>query len=277
MAGMKEAEQKRIYCTSCGAYVGENEEKCPYCGAINPTGAEAAHMRRLNRIRSDMAQMEDDLEETYVRELKSRGSRIAKTTVCIILAAAAIAAAGFLMNRISESRYSRQLEQELAFERAYFPQLNRIYDEGDDDATLEYLYSLYSLDGASVLWSWPHHDYFQYYSTYRQLQEAGKMMAGETEKNEDLLTWLVYDILTDQRAEYRTVDDAHLDDDEREKVLTWQEEEEIFLTERLGLTEPELDEIWQKSLHRSGSFADYEKMKKALAPYLKRWTGDEQS
>ena len=103
------------------------------------------------------------------------------------------------------------------------------------------------------------------------------MMAGETEKNEDLLTWLVYDILTDQRAEYRTVDDAHLDDDEREKVLTWQEEEEIFLTERLGLTEPELDEIWQKSLDRSGSFADYGKMKKALAPYLKRWTGDEQS
>ena len=274
---MRQTQQKRIYCTNCGAYVGEDEEKCPYCGAINPTGAEAAHMRRLNQIRSDMAQMEDDLEETYVRELKARGSRVTKVAVGVILAVAVLICAVFLMNRISESKYSRQMEQELAFERASFPELNRIYDEGDDDATLEYLYSLYSLEGASVLWSWPHHDYFQYYSTYRQLREARKMVAGETEKNEDLLTWLVYDILTDQRAEYRTVDDAHLTGDEREKILAWQKEEEIFLTEHLGLTEAELDEIWQKSLHRSGDYADYGNMKKALAPYLKRWTGDEQS
>ena len=175
---MKKTEQKRIYCTNCGAFVGEKEEKCPYCGAINPTGAEAAHMRRLNRIRSDMAEMEDDLEETYVRELKQRGSHLAKIAVGIILAVLALFAVGLLMNRISDAKYSRQLKQELAFEQEYFPQLNRVYEQGDDDATLEYLYELYSLDGASALWAWPHRDYYEYYSAYRDLQEARKMMAG---------------------------------------------------------------------------------------------------
>ena len=76
---------RSFYCTSCGAQVDENEEKCPYCGAINPVGAEAAYMDRLHQLNTKMSEMDDDLEETYVRELKKNGTRVAWTAGIIFV------------------------------------------------------------------------------------------------------------------------------------------------------------------------------------------------
>ena len=84
---------KSFYCTSCGAQVSENEEKCPYCGAINPVGAEAAYMNKLHKLNKTMSQMDDDLEETYVRELKRSGVRLARTAGIVILIFLILAAA----------------------------------------------------------------------------------------------------------------------------------------------------------------------------------------
>ena len=114
-------ERKRIYCTNCGAWVGENEEKCPYCGMINPTGAEAAHMRRLNAIRDDMAGMEDDIEETYTRELKEKGSLALKIGIGVLIISLLLCLAAFIKLRLEERNTSREMDQEIAFERSFFP------------------------------------------------------------------------------------------------------------------------------------------------------------
>ena len=60
-------------------------------------------------------------------------------------------------------------------------------------------------------------------------------------------------------------------EEERQKVLGYFEEEDVFLTDVLGLDEAAQDEIWKQSLTREGGYADYDKLKKALAPHLAKW------
>ena len=37
-----------MYCTNCGAEIDENDASCPYCGYLNPYGAERKYMKDLS-------------------------------------------------------------------------------------------------------------------------------------------------------------------------------------------------------------------------------------
>ena len=274
---------KRIYCTNCGAPVGEFAEKCPYCGALNPTGAEAAYMEKLRGIRSEMAEMDDDLEETYVRELKKRGSRFGKIAAGIAIVIVAFILLISVNEMIFRVRAKRDSEREIAFQKEYFEELDRVYGQGDDASTLDYIQSLYGKDGASALWTWKHMDYFEFYGDYSDMKAvrdalakleggAGKeLSAREREGYEGDIAWVVYRILQTRRDEYRGLSQAKVTEEERQKVLGYFEEEDVFLTDVLGLDEAAQDEIWKQSLTREGGYADYDKLKKALAPHLAKW------
>ena len=49
---------KEIECPNCGAVFEAKEPKCPYCGHINPMGAEAKFLRDLEKTRKDMDQVD---------------------------------------------------------------------------------------------------------------------------------------------------------------------------------------------------------------------------
>ena len=274
---------KRIYCTNCGAPVGEFAEKCPYCGAMNPTGAEAAYMEKLRGIRKDLAAMDDDLEEAYVRELKKRGSRFGKVAAGIAIAILALILLFAVNEMVYRNKAKRESAKEIAFQKEYFAELDRVYEKGDDESTLDYIQSLYEKEGASSLWSWKHMDYFEFYETYRDMKAVREMLTKleggegkglgprEREGFESDITWTVYRILQSRNDEYRSLSNAKVTEEERQKVLGFQEEEEVFLKDDLGLSEADQDEIWKQSLNREGGYADYDKMKKALAPYLAHW------
>ena len=268
-------ERKRIYCTNCGAWVGENEEKCPYCGMINPTGAEAAHMRRLNAIRDDMAGMEDDIEETYTRELKEKGSLALKIGIGVLIISLLLCLAAFIKLRLEERNTAREMDQEIAFERSFFPELDRIYAEGNDEATLEYIYQLYEREGSSALWSWPHYDYFRHYEDYRGMLHARAMLSGDEDLHEDELGWFVYRILKElENSKNDSLSYENLTAGERETILTWFQEEADFLTNDLKLTEDDITVIREKSLDKNGGFMTYENAEKALKPWISRWVSE---
>ena len=101
---------------------------------------------------------------------------------------------------------------------------------------------------------------------------AGKeLSAREREGYEGDIAWVVYRILQTRRDEYRGLSQAKVTEEERQKVLGYFEEEDVFLTDVLGLDEAAQDEIWKQSLTREGGYADYDKLKKALAPHLAKW------
>ena len=237
--------KKRIYCTNCGAMVGENEEKCPYCGMINPTGAEAAHMRRLQGIRREMEDMEDDVGEAYVRELKKKGSRAVKIAAAVVMLLILLVLLPAAVHMVEKNKSERQMKEEIAFEKKYLPELERIYAAGDDDATLEYLNSISGEDGAAALFGWRHHDYFNRYATYKEMQAVREKTAEGSQPDEGRVNYLVRRILAEERAEYMSLDYAVVTEEEREKILAWQEEKSNFLRRDLSLSEEELDKIWE--------------------------------
>ena len=48
---------REIECTNCGAVFDAGEPKCPYCGHINPMGAEAKFLRDLEKTRKELNQI----------------------------------------------------------------------------------------------------------------------------------------------------------------------------------------------------------------------------
>ena len=56
---------KEIECPNCGAVFEAKEPKCPYCGHINPMGAEAKFLRDLEKTRKDMDQVDDEARKAY--------------------------------------------------------------------------------------------------------------------------------------------------------------------------------------------------------------------
>ena len=56
---------KEIECTNCGAVFDAGEPKCPYCGHINPMGAEAKFLRDLEDTRKDLDHLEFSCPVTF--------------------------------------------------------------------------------------------------------------------------------------------------------------------------------------------------------------------
>ena len=53
------SDKERIVCTSCGASFDKDEPKCPYCGTLNPYGAEKEYKEKLEDIREKLDVVDD--------------------------------------------------------------------------------------------------------------------------------------------------------------------------------------------------------------------------
>ena len=40
----------QVQCFNCGAVHSVDDPRCPYCGALNPVGAEKAYMNKLDDL-----------------------------------------------------------------------------------------------------------------------------------------------------------------------------------------------------------------------------------
>ena len=74
---------KEIECPNCGAVFEAKEPKCPYCGHINPMGAEAKFLRDLEKTRKDMDQVDDEARKAYGTEIKKGAKSTAKTVLIV--------------------------------------------------------------------------------------------------------------------------------------------------------------------------------------------------
>ena len=54
-----------MYCTNCGAEIDENDASCPYCGYLNPYGAERKYMKELEVIRVKTDKEEENREVNF--------------------------------------------------------------------------------------------------------------------------------------------------------------------------------------------------------------------
>ena len=77
----------QVKCFNCGAVHSVDDPRCPYCGALNPVGAEKAYMNELDDLKDETDQLAEDAEDDFGDNVQSNAKRIVLIAIIAIAAA----------------------------------------------------------------------------------------------------------------------------------------------------------------------------------------------
>ena len=182
-------------CDNCGGVFKKTLPKCPYCGAINPEGAEKEYNNKLNNIREKL----DVVDELAVEEYKNGLKLFFKTFFVVLPVFAILAAIWFFIEKggmknisVRPKPYEPVLVSiEEANER--FKEWNDLHDK----ERYSDLYELVNAYGYSEMNSnWVHSNFYQKYYYISEIDKgvsdikAGKKLGSYT--LQDILWSLIY-------------------------------------------------------------------------------------
>ena len=104
-----------MFCPECGAEFDEAEPKCPFCGQMNPRGAQEAYMKKLRALNDQTERLADEAEEAVRQQTRENGRALIRVLV-IIFAVAAILVA---IAKISEARREKEMLRYLREDSGY--------------------------------------------------------------------------------------------------------------------------------------------------------------
>jgi len=148
---------KEIECPNCGAVFEAREDKCPYCGHINPMGAEAKFLRDLEGTRKELDNVDEEAQDEYKSEIKKGAKSAAKTVIIIGLVIALIVGVFiYIDNRTFGDQYD-DYAAELAWEHDAFVEYDELYEAKKYDELMERIAD----DGEDHdVWNWEHYNEF---------------------------------------------------------------------------------------------------------------------
>ena len=150
---------KEIECPNCGAVFAAGEAKCPYCGHINPMGAEAKFLRDLEKTRKDLDNVDEEAKEDYKTEIK-RGAKSTVKTIVIVFIVLGLLIGGFvLMEKIMLGDYDKKdYAEELAWQHTAFVEYDQLFEDKKYEELMEKIY----LDGEAGhdVWDWDKYEEF---------------------------------------------------------------------------------------------------------------------
>ena len=156
----------QVSCSNCNATFAAGDARCPYCGALNPLGAEQAYMAELDGIKRGT----EDLAQEAQRGFAAGLSRNAKRAVIIIAAVLALIAVSFLVYNLADSNEERRAVESYqareTFRQEHFAEIERLYESGDDAAMGSYIWSLAQEPGYDAIYSWEHYGFLEVYDDY---------------------------------------------------------------------------------------------------------------
>lgn len=241
-----------MICENCGAEIDVHEKACPYCGHINPAGAEEAYMDRLEDLQEDLQDLRDHGKRSDREELGKQGRRLLRTGLVLVLILGALTAVFLHMDRLW-TRSAGEEKQLMEFQKKHFGELDALYEAGDDDATLEYMISLLESEekGSEAVYDWKHYEYMEACWTYRDGVKAAEEILKE-KWTDDIAQEAMLDA-------FRLVDRAEhageLPAEDRNRVRELGQKGMDFLTDVTGMTREEAEEIYQACLDEYGFFS----------------------
>lgn len=157
------AENNIVICSNCGAEFDMHEAKCPFCGHINPLGAEEQYMQKMQDIKSDLAHVDDDQVEEIKKEAK-KSVKIVLITLIVIAAVIAVLAIIFAIDKkLSSSRtyggiklYEDDLVKAGKWNDENLQLLEDMYAKKDIDGLCAFLGELQASGEYGAFYSWDH-------------------------------------------------------------------------------------------------------------------------
>lgn len=254
-----------MFCSNCGAEIGEKDVNCPYCGVMNPRAAEKKYMDKLEGILEDT----EKLREMPAQQTKGGMRKAGRMAVFIFCIVALVAGGLAVAMRVMEESYGygdSSVRAEAEFKQTYFPKLDELYAAGDDDATADYLSTLYDVKGSSVLRIWDHYKYMVYYMDFMALAALRENAEEQFDTSE--LENMLYCGL-DLIYQLDTSSNHPMTDEEKEKVAGFKEEARQILWEYLSMDEAALEEAYQAGMTEGGYLSFIQ-----LSEWFEEWRGE---
>ena len=258
----------QVKCFNCGAVHSVDDPRCPYCGALNPVGAEKAYMNELDDLKDETDQLAEDAEDDFGDSVQSNAKRIALIVVAVVAAIAVMFFAYNCMERHDERQEVKSYQARESFRQQHFQELDRLYEAGDDAALSEYAWSLADEPGFDALFSWEHVDYLEVYNDWETIKFAQSEFHEGKGDIEDY-AWTVSIAIELARLDesgQRTYD--QLTDAEEKRAAEYRAFAWEFLEDTLQMNKEEITAFAASVLDDEGSVDD-KKLKRNLEPRLR--------
>ncbi|MBR3035829.1 MAG: hypothetical protein IKI54_00855 [Lachnospiraceae bacterium] len=266
-----EQEIKKIKCPNCGADHDIHLPKCPYCGFMNPEGAEEKYLNDLEKTRQELDQVDELAAENVKDEVKDSAKKLGKRLILagmILILLGGIAYFATRMDACHRSVYELT-EEEMKWQHEAFQKLDELYESGSYPEVVERL-NTYSGQNHRV-WDWKHYEFIYWYSNYQQIRELLQMVEEDGKCDEPFGQILVremfefYDFDTEKAKGSGT-----LDEKEAVLIVGYQKDVEEAIHERLGFSDDQLQAFLQEARDEYG-YIDNKKCEQIAKEYYQQF------
>lgn len=257
-------------CPNCGATMDINEPKCPHCGYINETGAEAQYMDKLDDVRKRLDNVDEEAAAGYGKNYLKIVKTIAITmAVLIVLALGYLALSRYIESKIRDNGNATgdDLLKEMSWQRENFPKYDELYETGDYDALVEAVFN--DETTSHDVWQWKHYNFARKYYDYIQIKD----MLDKIDRdgwNEYFAKTITYYCFYYYYDNYLTNTADKVSEEEAEILKPNVEYINNVLHERLGYTDEDMVELKDKVTSEYGNVM-YDKCEKIAVKNMKNY------
>lgn len=157
-----------MICGNCGGMMEQTDAVCPFCGAMNPEGAERKFMGKLYDMETDLR------KEQPIGALKRTAAHSMKwMALCMVLVAVVVIVAHQVSRGVEaaqDKRWEERNYEKILWEDQCFQWMDTYYEEEDLEGILNRLED----EGAAVyqVYDWEHSALLEAYALYRDCLEA---------------------------------------------------------------------------------------------------------
>lgn len=228
-------------CQNCGADFDANLPECPYCGALNYSGAEKQYLGKLDDLKEDLEQMGNDSLEEYAHAMKKSTVIIITTISVLILLTGILLALFFYADKKFNDQYSNAdlSRAMMVWRNENYPIMDEMYEAGDYQGIYEFQQA-HSDDVGYSTYNWAHEDFIVVYTNYVHFKE----WESTSDASLDDLKWALYDATNVDIA--LSSDYYTFTEEEKTLIQGWMAETRAFYQETLHLDDAEIDGMYDK-------------------------------
>jgi len=256
--GGKEAPEKSVICSSCGAEYADWAQKCPYCGAVNEKADEKLYLAHMEELRQRLDQVDEEAGRQYHTGIRQAFKK-AVIRLAVVTAAVAAAAAGVffflkeknIRTQKEELEWAEQKKEAAAWVQEQSSLLEQLYEAGDYDAILQL-----GWDSEYGLFPWEHYHFvFHCYYPWRDVDQYKDVRTQDLDSFDK--SYLFYRAVnlywfTEKANLEGYLEEGTMTADEVEKALEYREAARAFFSGRLGLNEEETQQLIKECCEETG-------------------------
>lgn len=247
----------KTICINCGATIPDSEAKCPFCGYINISGAEAKFMRDIQKTESDMSQIPDLQQKEYKKHMSKNTKIVLITVSVVVLLLGIVFGLNALFEKVLYSYDEVDVKAQMLWQKENFPILDEMYNAGDYEGIVEFYYDLYVYNDQNdtdySIYDWEHYYFIDAYRRFSDVEMYITDLDMGIELSDYAAECLVYYCMWFHYREYDTDNEfMKLTDEEVEIADGYKKITDEYFFERLGFTEEEAEELYIKAVEKDG-------------------------